>query len=272
VRKIFILISVMPTQSLNPILVEYCQRFAKKDMIKPNFEKFFTSLEVETHCDFLPYLMDIQNFCLRMLKAYLFEEKVCIYSDYDTDAVTATATMYHGLLDIGFNKENIEFYAPDRFIEGYGMNIEAIQNLSQKFNLIISVDCGINSTEEAKKVKITNCDLIITDHHHLQEEVPDCVSVVNCRMANVYSSNQELKKTFEERKAFHEKQIISEVTKKLTQDQLVLLKKWLQKTNKDPMEFLSKPEIFLTQSATGVGVAWFSLVWFAYFLEYIKVQ
>lgn len=180
---------------MNPILTKYCKRFEQTsrpdNYIRPVFDEFFTNLDIKSHWEKLPYLHNIQNFCLRLLLAQLRGDKICIYSDYDTDAVTATATMYHGLIDIGFDSSNVEFYAPDRFTEGYGMNTEAIDMLSKKFDLIISVDCGINSWPEAEIVNQNNlknthqCDLIITDHHHLTDQIPDCTAVINCRMGKV---------------------------------------------------------------------------------------
>jgi hypothetical protein len=243
-------------------------------------------------------LHNIQNFCLRLLLAQLRGDKVCIYSDYDTDAVTATAVMYHGLLDLGFSSNNVEFYAPDRFTEGYGMNTEAIDKLSQKFDLIISVDCGINSWPEAEIILNNNkknkhqCDLIITDHHHLTDKIPDCIAVINCRMGEVYSTRpSELKpanqkivdQIIEIIKSKKQPQIeaskippVKEVATKLRE---VIhethfsknLETWLKKTQIEPCEYLPNPNKFLSQSVTGVGVAWFSLVWFTYFQEFLEL-
>ncbi len=261
----------MSNTTLNPVLVEYCKRFQPTNLIKPKFETFFTNLDVQTHFEDLPYLAGIENCCLRFIQAYLLKEKICIYSDYDTDAVTATATMYHGLLDLGFEPKNIEFYAPDRFTEGYGMNTDAAYMLSQKFDLIVSVDCGINSTQEADIIKKTNCDLIITDHHHLHGSVPDCISVVNCRLAQVYADNNELKKVFETNRQVFRSDIMHKLQISLPKSKLDKLESWLQSTQKDCSEFHNCPQKFLTQSATGVAVAWFSLVWLAYCLEFVGI-
>jgi single-stranded-DNA-specific exonuclease len=237
--------------------------------------------------------------------AQLRGDKICIYSDYDTDAVTATATMYHGIIDLGFDANNVEFYAPDRFTEGYGMNAEAIDMLSKKFDLIISVDCGINSWPEADVVLKNNseskhkCDLIITDHHHLTDQIPDCIAVINCRMGEVYSQRpNELKKINQEIlnqiKEIVEKSnnkdfgsdtiplvrggtagdgvLISDATQKNnTTKALQNLQSWLTVTQIQPSQYLTNPNKFLSQSVTGVGVVWFSLVWYAYFLEYLDV-
>ncbi len=271
---------------MNQILIDYCKRFEQtgkpENYIRPVFDEFFTNLNVSAHWEKLPYLHNIQNFCLRLLLAQLRSDKICIYSDYDTDAVTATAVMYHGLLDLGFDPNNVEFYAPDRFTEGYGMNTEAIDALSQKFDLIISVDCGINSWKEADIVKVNNlkydhrCDLIITDHHHLTDNIPDCVAVINCRMAEVYFQKpDELKGINQD--ILNQIQTIVKSAKEIAalpqgSDKILItnLHTWLVSTSTQPQEYQINPSQFLSQSVTGVGVAWFCLVWYTYFLEFLQ--
>jgi DHH family len=260
---------------MNPILLEYCNRFAPKTpQPKPNFETFFTSLELESHFEKLPYLHDIQNFCLRTYIALLKNQNVCIYSDYDTDAITATATMYHGLINLGFQADKLEFYAPDRFTEGYGMNPEATLELAKKFDLIISVDCGINSTKEAKVIQTTDCDLIITDHHHLQDDPPDCVAVINCRLGEVYYTQELSKKPSKHLLKSSKKttKLLKEITNLIGKDspKLKNIKEWTSQSYREPSQYGANPELFLSQSVTGVGVAWFCLVWLGYFLEWTE--
>jgi DHH family len=255
---------------MNPILNEYISRFQPEvPHPKPNLDKFFTSLDVETHYETLPYLCDIENFCLRVYLALVLEQNVCIYSDYDTDAVTATGVMYHGLIDLGFEAENLEFYAPDRFTEGYGMNTEAVAELATKFDLIISVDCGINSTAEADIVSKTKCDLIITDHHYLQDQTPNCISVINCRLAGEYSKSKKLNKTFSTNSQNRTKELLAQISK-LKLPYQSRIEDWLEKSTLDPNFYTTNPERFLSPSVTGVGVAWFSLVWLGYFLEFVE--
>jgi len=244
---------------MDQILQNYQNRFAnnQKSIIQPN--KFFTQFDLSEYLENLPYLFDIENFCLRLLKARLNYEKICIFSDYDTDAVTATATMLQGLTDLGFKQEKLDFYSPDRFIEGYGMNVEAIKKLSQDFDLIISVDCGINSVSEAEFLQDQKCDLMITDHHHLTEKLPPAWSVVNPRLAEEYLQNQG-KTDF---KSFPK--IKTEILKSLllSNQQKKILEIWIKKIQNLRQEIsLDK---CLTSSVTGVGVVWFGLVWFGYF-------
>jgi DHH family len=264
----------MKINNMNQLLVDYCQRFSNPNQPKPVFNSFFTNLEIQNHWKNLPYLHDIQNFCVRLHLAFLQNQKICIYSDYDTDAVTATGVMYNGLLDLGFPKENIEFYAPDRFTEGYGMNTEAVKELCQKFDLIISVDCGINSTLEAEIVLENNlnnehkCDLMITDHHHSRGDIPNCLSVVNCRMGEVYNSLQKNPQI--------NLDIVSKLQKILEKSsqktQVLQLQNWLKKSFLSFEQYEKFPEKFLSQSVTGVGVSWFCLVWYAYFVDYLELN
>ncbi len=258
---------------MNPILVEYTKRFQKPEF-SPQLElpKFFTQLDKDSYYESLPYLNNIQGFCMRLFLAKLLNQRICIYSDYDTDAITATATMYFGLLELGFDKDKLDFYAPDRFTEGYGMNTEATRRLSQEFDLIVSVDCGINSTIEAEIVKNTNCDLIITDHHHLQAEVPDCVGVLNPRLGEYYNDNPKNLNGFITKNGKWQKTLpkyIELLKQNLNEEQNQKLLEYIIETTRNSNEFTTNPNKFMSASVTGVGVAWFCVVWLGYFLEYI---
>ncbi len=255
---------------MNPILLDYIQRFQQEPIKYP--DKFYTQLEINEYIDKLPYIFEVEIFCLRLLLAYLREHKICIYSDYDTDAVTATATMYWGLRDFGFKEENLTFYAPDRFIEGYGMNPEAASKLVDVCDLIISVDCGINSVKEAEVIgKSNKCDLIITDHHATTGQIPKAMGVINPRLSGFYNQNSSV---FEERQKSSQEtihQLHNSLSKESNLDQ-AKLKIWLEKFKFSPDNVAQNPTQFLSASVTGVGVAWFCLVWFGYMLEEIAVE
>ncbi|MBE9474507.1 MAG: single-stranded-DNA-specific exonuclease RecJ [Chloroflexi bacterium] len=113
----------------------------------------------------------------RISSAIVNKEKIAIYGDYDADGVTATALMVQVLSALG---SHVEGYIPNRFDEGYGLNNEALDNLhEQGVDLIVTVDCGMRSIEEADHAKDLGLDLIITDHHHPGEELPRVVAVIN---------------------------------------------------------------------------------------------
>jgi single-stranded-DNA-specific exonuclease len=91
-------------------------------------------------------------------------EPIAIYGDYDVDGVTATALLVQTLNALD---ADVRGYIPHRFDEGYGLNNEALDNLKAGgVKLVITVDCGIRSADEALHARDINLDLIISDHHH----------------------------------------------------------------------------------------------------------
>jgi single-stranded-DNA-specific exonuclease len=113
----------------------------------------------------------------RICRAIQRQEKIAVYGDYDADGVTATALLSQALAALG---GDVIGYIPNRFDEGYGLNNEALDNLhNQGIRLVITVDCGIRSLEEASHARRLGLDLIITDHHHPSPELPEAVAIVN---------------------------------------------------------------------------------------------
>ena len=109
------------------------------------------------------------------------DEEIAVYGDYDVDGVTATALLLQYLSACG---ARVKGYIPNRFDEGYGLNIEALDNLySQGVRLVITVDCGIRSIEEANHARHIGIDLIISDHHHPATELPEAVAIINPKQA-----------------------------------------------------------------------------------------
>lgn len=125
-----------------------------------------------------PYnLLGMEAAVSRVSFAIANGQKIAIYGDYDADGVTATALMVQVLSALG---AQVEGYIPNRFDEGYGLNNEALDNLHEHgVDLIVTVDCGVRSIEEADHAKDLGLDLIITDHHHPGEELPSVVAVIN---------------------------------------------------------------------------------------------
>jgi len=122
-------------------------------------------------------LLGMEAAVARLFSAIVKKEKIAIYGDYDADGVTATALMVQVLTAL---ESQVEGYIPNRFDEGYGLNNEALDNLhEQGVDLIVTVDCGMRSIEEADHAKDLGLDLIITDHHHPGEELPRVVAVIN---------------------------------------------------------------------------------------------
>ena len=126
-----------------------------------------------------PFLFkDMQKAVERIWKAVGGKEKICIYGDYDADAVTANAVLRQTFRYL--NHQEISSYIPDRFTEGYGVNLEALKKIADDgAKVIITVDCGTNSTDAAEFCKQNNIDFIITDHHELIGEKPDALALIN---------------------------------------------------------------------------------------------
>lgn len=105
-------------------------------------------------------------------------EAIAIYGDYDVDGVTATALLVDALKHLN---ANVIGYIPNRFEEGYGLNPTALDDLkSRGIKLVISVDCGIRSPNEALHAKNIGLDLIVSDHHHPDgENLPEAFAVIN---------------------------------------------------------------------------------------------
>ncbi|HMS00873.1 MAG TPA: single-stranded-DNA-specific exonuclease RecJ [Anaerolineales bacterium] len=105
-------------------------------------------------------------------------EPIAVYGDYDVDGVTATALLVEALQKFG---GNVRGYIPNRFEEGYGLNKDALDLLkADGVKLVITVDCGIRSPDEALHARTIGLDLIISDHHHPDgENLPPAFAVIN---------------------------------------------------------------------------------------------
>lgn len=103
-------------------------------------------------------------------------KSICIYGDYDVDGMCATAILLE-CLRLGGSKPR--FYVPDRLEEGYGLNREALARLKEEgVDLVVTVDCGVSSWEEAEFARGIGLTLIVTDHHEFSEQGPAPAEVV----------------------------------------------------------------------------------------------
>ncbi len=114
----------------------------------------------------------------RVRYAITNNEPIAIYGDYDVDGVTATALMVEALQKLGAQARG---YIPNRFDEGYGLNTDALDLLkADGVKLVITVDCGIRSPDEARHARTVGLDLIISDHHHPDgDNLPPALAVIN---------------------------------------------------------------------------------------------
>ena len=138
-------------------------------------KKFFSD-EFEEGYD--PYLMyDMQKAVDRINEAIDNEEKILVYGDYDADGITSTVLLVETLISLG---ANVSSYIPNRFEEGYGPNKEAFTKIiNSGISLIITVDNGIAGVEEVELANELGCDVIITDHHKIQDTIPDAYAIIH---------------------------------------------------------------------------------------------
>ena len=126
-----------------------------------------------------PFLLpDMGKAVKRLVKAHGKQEKIMIYGDYDIDGLTATTV----LLDAfeGFGYKNVDAFIPNRFVEGYGMTIDAVERIAATgATLIVTVDCGSLSEKEIVRAGGLGVDVIVTDHHNVAPVQPPAVAVIN---------------------------------------------------------------------------------------------
>ena len=105
------------------------------------------------------------------------ERQIALYGDYDVDGVTSVCIMYQYLTALG---AHVQWYIPDRFSEGYGLNKNAVAKLAEQgVEVLIALDCGITSVEEIAYAKELMMDVLVVDHHTPPEELPDADVIVN---------------------------------------------------------------------------------------------
>lgn len=127
-----------------------------------------------------PFLMpDMNKAVERIIKAIKDNEKIIIYGDYDVDGITSITVLKSFLEERGIQ---IGQYIPNRIEEGYGLNKLAIDKIVEdKYNLMITVDCGISGIKEIEYANSLGLVTIVTDHHEVGEEIPDALAVVDAK-------------------------------------------------------------------------------------------
>ena len=138
-------------------------------------KKYFSD-EYEEGYD--PFLMhDMQKAVDRINEAIENEEKILVYGDYDADGITSTVLLVETLISMG---ANVSSYIPNRFEEGYGPNKEAFTKIiNSGITLIITVDNGIAGVEEVDLANELGCDVIVTDHHKIQDTIPNAYAIIH---------------------------------------------------------------------------------------------
>jgi single-stranded-DNA-specific exonuclease len=143
-----------------------------RDFFKPNIHHLHD-----------PFLMqDMEQAIERIEQAIAKQEKILVFGDYDVDGTTAVALVYRF-----FSKfyNQLEYYIPDRYLEGYGISYKGIDYAADNnFSLIIALDCGIKSVDHVAYAKAKGVDFIICDHHLPGQNLPDAVAVLDPKRAD----------------------------------------------------------------------------------------
>lgn len=148
---------------------------SNRNIINEIDKQLFFSENYEFHDPFL--FRDMKKVVKRLNEAINKQEKIMIYGDYDVDGVTGTTILYKALKK---SQANVFYYIPNRFIDGYGPNMEVFKKfVNHDFKVIVTVDNGITGVLEAEYLKSVNVDLIITDHHEEKKTLPDAFAIIH---------------------------------------------------------------------------------------------
>lgn len=128
-----------------------------------------------------PFLMkDMDRAVERLQRAIAGKERICVYGDYDVDGITAVALVYMFLEDLMQDVEDLGFFIPDRYLDGYGLSKRGVDYAHENgVTLMIVLDCGIKANEEVLYAKEKGIDVIVCDHHFAEGEIPQAYAVLD---------------------------------------------------------------------------------------------
>lgn len=151
-----------------------------KDFFRPNINNLHD-----------PFLMcDMEKAVERISVAVEAEEKILVYGDYDVDGTSAVALVYSYLKKF-YN--NVDFYIPDRYTEGYGVSDKSVRwAIDNEVKLIICLDCGIKAIEQIDEANKHNIDFIIADHHLPGNELPNAYAILDPKRSQCQYPYKEL--------------------------------------------------------------------------------
>jgi len=121
-------------------------------------------------------LRDMDRAVARIQQAVMENQTVAVYGDFDTDGVTGVALLKQSLTALGLH---VLPYIPKRVEEGYGLNLQAVEQLARQAQLLITVDCGISNVQEIGRAQALGLDVIVLDHHTPPAELPSAYAVIN---------------------------------------------------------------------------------------------
>ncbi|TCK97797.1 single-stranded-DNA-specific exonuclease RecJ [Natranaerovirga hydrolytica] len=177
-RKIWALREKNANQIKDKKMPQYIAKILENRGItdEEDIQKFLNPTLEQLHDPFL--LKDMNQAVARVLKAIDKNEKIYIYGDYDVDGITSTSVLYLFLKNE--LQGNVSYYIPDRLEEGYGVNVNALKKIRDEgTQLLITVDTGITACEECQYALDIGLDVIITDHHECQDQLPHAIAVID---------------------------------------------------------------------------------------------
>src|SRR5689334_11134694 len=120
-----------------------------------------------------PFLIGDMRVAVERIRAAIAQgRRICVHGDYDVDGICATVLAVLFLRELG---ADVEWHLPSRFDEGYGVNGNTLERLADEgCGLVLTVDCGITAVEEVRRARELGLDVIVTDHHRVGDELPDC--------------------------------------------------------------------------------------------------
>jgi len=135
-------------------------------------------------------LADMDRAVDRLLRAIAQGERIAIHGDYDVDGITSTVILRRALELLG---AQVIHFIPERLRDGYGLQPAAINRLhAEGVHVVVSVDCGIRGADAARRARELGLDLIITDHHEPDRELPQAYAVVNPKRHDCHYADKHL--------------------------------------------------------------------------------
>ena len=124
-----------------------------------------------------PFLLkNMSEAVAKISNAIASKQKILILGDYDADGICATAILYKF-----FKSQDVlvDYFLPNRFTDGYGITMDTLDKIKKMYNpnLIVTVDCGIACYKEVEYAKELGFDIVVTDHHEIPKQIPDCICV-----------------------------------------------------------------------------------------------
>ena len=173
-------------QNLHPVIAEI---LIKRGLDSFEAVKNFFKVDLN-RIDNYGEMKDCDKASDRILQAIDNKEKILIYGDYDVDGTSSVSML---MLFLKSFEADVSYYIPDRYKEGYGVSALGVEHtLSEKYDLMITVDCGISAVHELNQVSAAGIDVIICDHHLPGDSLPEVFATLNPQQADCHYEGKEL--------------------------------------------------------------------------------